>query len=357
MLQTVFNAYGITVSTDKAVPFGSGLINNTWKITTDCNVYILQRINHNIFKNPEAIAHNINVTAKYLAANCSAYLFVSPIQTTAGQDFFFDTNIGFFRLMPFVENSHTVDVVHEPTLAFEASKQFGQFTKLLSHFDTSRLQITLPDFHNLTLRYTQFEDAQKNGNPDRIKKAANLIRIIIANKNIADIFERIKINKDFKIRVTHHDTKISNVLFDQNNKGLCVIDLDTLMPGYFISDAGDMMRTYISPTSEEEKDFTKIEIRNEYFFAIAEGYIGEMKDELTNCELQYFVYAGKFMIYMQAIRFLTDYINNDMYYGAKYEEHNFVRAGNQMTLLQKLIEKENILQEYVKRFQPLASNS
>jgi len=126
-----------------------------------------------------------------------------------------------------------------------------------------------------------------------------------------------------------------------------VVDLDTVMPGYFISDFGDMMRTYLPPVSEEEKDISKIKIREEYFKAIAEGYLSEMGKELTIIEKKYLVYAGKFMVYMQALRFLTDYLNNDIYYGSKYEGQNFIRASNQVSLLKKIIEKEKVLQEMV----------
>jgi Ser/Thr protein kinase RdoA (MazF antagonist) len=150
----------------------------------------------------------------------------------------------------------------------------------------------------------------------------------------------------FKRRVTHHDTKISNVLFDNQDKGLCVIDLDTVMPGYFISDVGDMLRTYLCPVSEEEKDFSKIIVRDEFYKAIINGYKEEMKNELTEKENKYFFYAGKFMIYMQALRFITDHINDDIYYGAKYEGQNLVRASNQMVLLQRYLEKENDLGTY-----------
>jgi Ser/Thr protein kinase RdoA (MazF antagonist) len=350
MLQTVFNAFGLKENIDTAVPFGTGLINHTWKIGSSNNAFILQRINHQIFKNPAAIAHNITITGKYLEQHYPDYLFILPVKSIAGDDIFFDKDNGYFRLMPFVDNSHTIDVVRQPELAFEAAKQFGKFTRLLSDFDTSQLKITLPDFHNLSLRYRQFEEALVKGNRVRIQQSAGLINVITKKKLIVDVFENIKLNPQFKIRVAHHDTKISNVLFNENNKGLCVIDLDTLMPGYFISDAGDMMRTYLSPVSEEEKDFTKIEIRDEYFKAIVEGYLGELKEELSEEEKKHFIYAGKFMIYMQAIRFLTDYLNNDVYYGAKYEEHNFVRAGNQLTLLRKLITKEDKLQKLVADF-------
>lgn len=347
MLQKIFEAYCIEENTSAAQPFGSGLINHTWKVSVNGNSFILQRINHQIFKSPQDIANNIALTGNYLQQHYPGYLFVLPVKSKDGADIFFDGNDGYFRLMPFVNNSHTVDVAEQPQLAFEAAKQFGRFTKLLSGLDATQLKITLPNFHNLSLRYEQFQKALVDGNPERIKESAPLIDIIEANKSIVRVYEKIKADPAFTVRVTHHDTKISNVLFDENEKGLCVIDLDTLMPGYFISDAGDMIRTYLSPVSEEEKCFDKIEVREDFFLAIAKGYIGELKDELSETEITHFVYAGKFMIYMQAIRFLTDFINNDVYYGAKYEGHNFVRAGNQLTLLQKLMEKEVLLQNMV----------
>jgi len=251
-------------------------------------------------------------------------------------------------LIPFVKNSHTIDTVEQPRQAFEAAKKFGEFTRLLAGFPVQHLQITLPDFHNLSLRYKQFCKALQTGNAARLQESKECIRFIEDHKYVVDIYENILHNPSFKVRVTHHDTKISNVLFDHENKGLCVIDLDTVMPGYFISDVGDMMRTYLSPVNEEEKDFSKIEIREEYFKSIWDGYMGEMKDELNEEEKKHFIYGGKFMIYMQAIRFLTDYLNNDIYYGAKYEDQNFVRAGNQITLYNKLLEKETVLQKIIR---------
>ncbi len=345
MLQNVLTAFGLPESIDRIVPFGSGLINHTWKISHGSNNYILQRINDKVFKTPDAIAYNISITGHYLQQQYPGYLFVLPVKSIYNEDIFFEAGNGYYRLMPFVENSHTADVVQQPALAFEAAKQFGKFTRLLSGFDAGRLKITLPDFHNLSLRYRQFEESLVTGNAARIKASEKLIADVVAHKSIADVFDNIKWNAKFKQRVTHHDTKISNVLFDENDKGLCVIDLDTLMPGYFISDAGDMLRTYLSPVSEEEKDFSAIEIRDDYFKAVAKGYTGELKGELSKEEISHFVYAGKFMIYMQAIRFLTDHINNDVYYGATYEGHNFVRAGNQLTLLRKLIDREHHLQK------------
>ena len=342
MLQNVLNEYGIKDAEIK--PFGNGLINHTWTVQTASNNYILQKINHQIFKNPNLIAENIKLISDFLLQNHPKYLFVTPIKTLDNKELLFIEDDGYYRMFPFVVNSHTVDVVLSTDEAFEASKQFGRFTKLLTNFDSEKLHITLPDFHNLSLRYSQFETALQLGNKERILQASEIINFLKEQKNIAIDFEKICINNQFKKRVTHHDTKISNVLLDENNKGLCVIDLDTVMTGYFISDVGDMMRTYLSPVSEEEKDFSKIEVRAAYFKAIADGYLSEMKHKLSKNEKNHFIYAGKFMIYMQALRFITDYLNDDTYYGAKYEGHNFVRAGNQVVLLQKLIEQENDLQ-------------
>jgi Ser/Thr protein kinase RdoA (MazF antagonist) len=346
MFNAIFNEFGIEPNAS-VKPFGSGLINNTWLIGEREKEFILQRINQNIFKTPLDIATNIHLVCDHFKNQHPSYLFPCPRKTIAGDNMAFIENEGYFRIFPFIKNSHTVDVVSSPSQAYEAAKQFGRFTNLLSGFPVDKLKITLPDFHNLPLRYSQFETAIKEGDKERIKQSAAMISFMKDQQEVVSISEQIRNNPAFKKRVTHHDSKINNVLFDDNNKGLCVVDLDTVMPGYFISDFGDMMRTYLSPVSEEEKDISKIEIREEYFKAIAEGYLSEMEKELTTVEKRYLVYAGKFMVYMQALRFLTDYLNNDIYYGSKYEGQNFIRANNQVCLLKKIIEKEKTLQEMV----------
>jgi thiamine kinase-like enzyme len=321
----------------------TGLINQTWCIKNGEKDFILQKINQLVFKDPGAIAFNVRMIADYLNKNNPSYLFVAPIKTKSHEEMRQIEN-SYFRLTQFVKNSHTITTVEKPQQAFEAARQFGQFTQLLSNFPVKKLKITLPDFHNLTLRYQQFLKSLQTGNKHRLQQSLELIRFIKDNKTIVETYENILQNPFFKLRVTHHDTKISNVLFNSKDEGICIIDLDTLMPGYFISDVGDMMRTYLSPANEEEKDFSKIEIREEYFKAIWNGYMGQMNSKLTTEEKTHFIYAGKFMIYMQALRFLTDYLNDDIYYGAKYEGQNFVRAGNQAILLNCLLEKENKLQ-------------
>ncbi len=334
-MRNILLQYGFDEKDCVIRPFGNGLINRTWLLEAGSEKFILQKINQQVFKTPEDIAFNIRLISDHLKQYHPGYLFVEPVQTIACKDLF-KTEEGYFRIFPFVRDAHTIDVVEDPGQAYEAAKQFAGLTKRLSRLDLSQLKITLPGFHNLTLRYQQFEHALQTGNKERILRSKYLIEYISRQKIIAGEFEYCR--PDFKLRCIHHDTKISNVLFDENDKGLCVIDLDTMMPGYFISDLGDMMRTYLSPVNEEEKDFSKIMIRKDFYKAIVDGYRTEMGEELYDVEKNYFLYAGKFMIYMQAIRFLTDHINNDVYYGAKYEGHNFVRAGNQVKLLQRLIE-------------------
>ncbi|HNP21510.1 MAG TPA: aminoglycoside phosphotransferase family protein [Panacibacter sp.] len=349
-ISAVLDAFGLPGEKIQPEPFGSGLINHTWLFDHEAKKYILQRINNLVFRNPEAIDDNIRLIADYLKLHYPNYYFTVPVENPDSDSLIKFEKDGYFRLFEFVAGSHSYTVADEPEIAFEAAKQFGKFTRLLSGLDITKLKITLPDFHNLSLRYDQFNRALLNGNRERLAFAKALIEESKAYSNIADTYVEILKNPEFKMRVTHHDTKISNVLFDNDNNGLCVIDLDTVMPGYFISDVGDMMRTYLSPAGEEETDFNKVCIRDNFFDAIVKGYLSEMQDELTAIEKKHIVYAGKFIIYMQALRFLSDYLNNDIYYGAKYDLHNFNRAANQLKLLKALLEKEEELDNRVAAF-------
>ncbi len=309
-----------------------GLINQTWKVEANGESFILQRINHNVFSDPQKIASNIQLLADHLQSINSSYPLIAPIRTITGAELVHEAD-GYFRLTPFVKNSKTIHVVETSAQAYEAAFQFGQFTNAFSKFNASQLQTTIPDFHNLKFRYQQFRDSLQTGNTQRIQACSEEIKEIERYHFLVDQYTGIIHNPAFKLRVTHHDTKISNVLFDANDKGVCVIDLDTVMPGYFFSDVGDMMRTYLSPANEEESDLTKIEVRPDYFLSIVQGYSDAMKDELSAEEGNAFFFAGQFLIYMQALRFLTDYFNDDHYYGARYENHNLIRAQNQLQLL------------------------
>jgi thiamine kinase-like enzyme len=349
MFGSILSLYGIDESEYSVAHFGNGLINHTWKIISAGKEFLLQRINQQVFRRPADIMDNCRRLAGYFKTYHPDYLFVSPLLTHQQRNYVVDDGGNYYRLFPFVQNSYSCNTVSRPGLAFEAAKQFGKFTSLLNQFDASDLHITLPDFHNLSLRQQQFETSLKTGNKKRIMEAGETIAFLRTQRPLVETYEKIKNDPSFTLRVVHHDAKINNVLFDiSNDTGLCVIDLDTVMPGYYISDVGDMLRTYLSPASEEESDFSKIEIRENYFLEIVKGYLGEMHSELSNEELQYFVYAGKFAIYMQAIRFLTDYLSDDIYYSISYKDQNLIRANNQSALLIHFIKKEDRLNEILK---------
>ena len=352
MLDQILSAYGFPPDCE-ITPHGSGLINRTWRIRSPKGDFVLQQINSEVFTDPAMIADNIEQVGSYLSTHYPDAIFPRPVLSLKGQPLVRvsapdsttypqasatgtnGTPPAWFRLYPFIGNSVTIDVADTPSQAYEAAKKFGEFTRLLSGFPAHNLHQTLPGFHDLSRRYRDFRKALDEGNIQRIRKSGQLIGYLESQNNIVSEYEDIRANKGFQLRVTHHDTKISNVLFDRQGKGICVIDLDTMMPGYFISDVGDMLRTYLSPVSEEEKDLTLITVRESYFQAIVEGYMQEMRDELTSTEKDAFVYAGAFMMYMQVLRFLTDYLNDDIYYGRKYEDHNYVRALNQAMLLRQ----------------------
>jgi Ser/Thr protein kinase RdoA (MazF antagonist) len=345
-VQEVLSHYGLRASSVQAIT--SGLINNTWKAAAGGANYIVQKVNHQVFTKPFELADNICRLKSFLEERHPLYLFIAPVDTKEHTQLV-ALDDGYYRILPFVPDSHTIDVVSRPDQAYEAAKQFSLFTANLDGFDASTLHATIPRFHDLAWRYEQFETALSNGNGARIAEAAPLIREIQTYEDVLSDYLRIVQKEIIKPRVTHHDTKISNVLFDRQSKGICVIDLDTVMSGMFISDLGDMMRTYLSPASEEVTDLGAIEVREEYFQAIIEGYMEHMHDHLTDDERKCVLYSGYFLLYMQALRFLTDYLNNDAYYGARYDNHNYVRTANQLTLLKRFHEKRKLLTDIIRK--------
>lgn len=320
-------------------PVATGLINNSWKLMVGPQTFLLQRVNTAVFRHPSQIDANLRMLAEYLSANAPGYLFTAPVLNEHGEGLM-EIDKKCYRVFPFIPGSHTIDVVEDPAQAFAGAEQFGKFTAVLDGFDARRLRITLPDFHNLQLRAVQFDSAVKDGIPERLAESGDLTRYLQSMSGIVDRYRSFLAGKDVRVRVTHHDTKISNVLLDEDGKGLCVIDLDTVMPGYFLSDVGDMFRTYVCPVSEEEKDLDKIVVRPAYLDAVRQGYLEGMAGSLTNFELDHFHFAGTMLIYMQAIRFLTDYLTGDKYYGSRYPGQNLVRAKNQGRLLEVFQEAE-----------------
>lgn len=318
-------------------PIDSGLINHTWRINED---FIVQRINTEVFRDTALLENNVEVLVNHFSTHFPKYFFAQPIKNKQGKYFLKNASGDIFRISMYVSNSICYNSVKSAGQSYEAAKKFGEFSRLLSSIKANSLGETIPDFHNLSLRFIQFLNAIQTGNSERIKNANAQIKFILSHQEIVKRYEYLLHHREVKLRIAHHDTKISNVLFNKSDQAICVIDWDTVMPGYFWSDVGDMMRTYLSAVNEEEKDLQAIEIRNEYFEGIYEGYMEEMGHQLSKIEKEHFVFAGILMIYMQAMRFLTDYLMDDIYYGQKYEGHNFVRAMNQIELLSQLLKKQ-----------------
>lgn len=330
LAEFIDNTQGIEINR-----FGEGLIHGSYLVSKKNEPeYILQEFNTSVFKQPSLISYNLNLLSHHLHSIDTIPFFPLSINTKSHHPYVIDEG-KYFRLTPYVKDSHSINSCSKPEEAYEASFQFGRFTAAFKDFNPETLKETIPQFHDLAFRWTQFTDALKFGNQQRIQFAKKEIDKIQGHYSIVEKFNSIKSTNSFLKRVTHHDTKISNVLFDSSSKGICVIDLDTVMDGYFISDVGDMFRTYLSPANEEEQDLEMVVARKDFYNAILEGYLENMRDQMTIEERENISFAGEFMIYMQALRFITDFINDDIYYGIFYEMNNYNRTKNQLRLLQE----------------------
>ncbi len=335
LLREILSLYGLKETELTIKPLGSGLIHQTYLVTAESK-FVLQKINHAIFKNPGAIARNIDRAGTYLSKNYPDYIFLTPLRTQKGESILLLNGV-YWRLTPFAENTYSPDLLEKTEQAYEAAKAFGTLMNNLNGIPLVGFSETIKDFHNLSFRYEQFEEAIQNGSLERKKLSKELIQFYKEQNRLVNIFNKLKSENLIPLRVQHHDTKINNVLFDQkSHKAVAVCDLDTLMPGYFLSDLGDMIRTYTSAENEESTKWEAIRIRPEYLNALLAGYLSEMDQSLTATEKEYLLYAGEFMIYMQGLRFLSDFLTGDTYYPIKHPLNNFNRAKNQMLLLQDL---------------------
>jgi len=345
----VLEAYGYAKENTKITQIGTGLINRTYLLSplAEEKKYILQNINTSVFKSPQVIANNLRAIADYLAFTYPEYLFIKPVSTANSEEMAY-IHQEYWRMLPFVPNTISLEVLADPKQAYEAAKQFGKLSRLLDRFEAKTLQPTIPGFHDLALRYEQFTQALNQTSETIKEQAKEQLSEALTHKYILDYYTSYSHRKDFPDRVMHHDTKISNVLLDnETNEGICVIDLDTIMPGKFISDLGDMMRTYLCAFSENETDLDKIKIRLPYFEAMIKGYLSEMKGILTETEKELILFSGKYIIYMQALRFLTDFLSGNNYYPTSYAEQNLDRAKNQFKLLHELSVNEKELQDII----------
>lgn len=336
-MNQVLSLFGLDTDDYSVDRIGSGHIHDTYKLLGRKN-YIFQRVNKNVFKEPEIIASNLRIAADYLKERFPKYPFLTCIRSLSGNEMEYDAEGFPWRLFPFFEHTTTIDKISGTEEAFNAAAEFGRLTKYLDGVDVSRFRETIPRFHDLAHRKLQFEEALVKAE-DRAVKAQDCVLACKRSYHLVETYNSLIYGKSLKLRIVHNDTKINNVLFHQGSrKAVGVIDLDTLMPGYFIYDLGDMVRTFVCPVSEEEKDLSQISFRSEVYKALLDGYLSEMREVLSQQELAAIPFAGKMMTYIMALRFLADYLRGNTYYHISYPEQNLVRASNQLRLLDVISE-------------------
>jgi Ser/Thr protein kinase RdoA (MazF antagonist) len=315
-------------------PLGSGHIHKTFKVSGAKN-FVLQRVNKNIFTQPEVIAANNRIAFEFLKQQHPQFIFPQPLSTNKGSDLQYDDDGFPWRIFPLIENTFTIDEVSSEQDAFEAAKGFGVLTRNLNGVDVNLFKPTLERFHDLAWRYEQFEDALKKAKAETVLSCETEIAQAKSFKYLVEEYNQLIGGGELVLRVMHNDTKVNNILFDTHSrKAVCAIDLDTLMPGYFIYDLGDMVRTFVSPVSEEEKDLSKVQFRSNIYQSLLNGYMSEMEQVLTTSEKKSIPFSGKMMTYIMALRMLADYLRGNTYYHISYPTQNLVRARNQFRLLE-----------------------
>ena len=331
--------FGAKHSIEKILPLTGGLINHTYKVHAGNGFSILlQRFNTDVFKSPQAIQGNYRKIYDFTIANKLSIRLPEPIPASDGSLLYIDASSGYWRAFAFIENSVSFLTAILPEQAFTTAKTFGQFAASLNGFPATELRTTIPDFHNLSFRHKQFLQSLETAGEERMQIAKPWVDALLDRSHYKDFYELIlAAPDDFKIRVMHHDAKIANMLFDKaTQEVVCVVDFDTTMPGYFFSDLGDMIRSMACSHDENHVQFEELSIREDFYNALVNGYFQEMEAVLTTVEKQQIHQCGLLMYYMQALRFLADYLNNDIYYRINYPEQNLHRAINQVTLLKQL---------------------
>ena len=324
---------------------GGGLINHSYKVRCQLKTeFLLQQINKKVFPHPEDVQENYIRISDYAEFEFTGLRLPSPKYCGRMTTLFVDRNENYWRAFEFIKNAKMLPVAEKPGQAKATARAFAKFTAAFDAFNVSNLKEVIPGFHNLSMRYNQFEEAMKGESYERTAKALPIIQELKKREKYKHFFEIITKSNQFPKRVMHHDAKIANVLFSSiTGKVICPVDFDTVMPGYFFSDLGDMIRSMVCNEDENCINFENISIRKEFYDAIITGYLDIISSQLTESEKKYIHYSGLLVIYMQALRFLTDYLNGDVYYRISNPDQNFDRAKNQLILLQKL---EDFLSNY-----------
>ncbi|MBN1803688.1 MAG: aminoglycoside phosphotransferase family protein [Sedimentisphaerales bacterium] len=341
-------------------PLLHGHINDTYVLTVvkDKQIirYILQRINHTVFEYPPSVMKNIVRVTEHIHARMQSIdsdLASRQLTVIGSHDnacFYKDNEGNFWRVYNFIENAVSYDTIESHELAYEAARMFGWLQNMLVDLPEPALHDSIPDFHNTPKRLGAFQRVLKKDSSNRAINAKPEIEFLLNNASICGVLLNLAAEGKIPVRITHNDTKVNNVLLDNNtNKGVCVIDLDTVMPGLSIYDFGDMIRTGATFADEDERDLSKVALDLPMFEMFARGFAGQTSRFLNSAEKKHLVFAAKLITFEQLIRFLTDYLAGDIYYKVHRKDHNLDRTRTQMQLVRSIIQQEEDLNKIVEK--------
>ena len=356
----IAHTFAIYGEFEGASSFGEGHINDTflsrWNQAGTSVRYIHQRINHNVFIHPDEVMENIQRVTSHIREKIRAAgekdwtrraLTVVPCKD--GKLYSRDSAGGWWRTYLFIEKSHTIELASSTKEARFLGASIGAFQKQLADLPGPRLFDTIPDFHNMEKRYTRFYSAVAKDACGRAGKVAAEIDFMKKNENRGCILIRSLREGRIPERITHNDTKMNNILVnDTDGQALCVIDLDTVMPGTSLFDVGDLIRTVTNTAEEDETDLSTVSFDLEYFRALLEGYLSEALGFLTSEEKKLIAESGRNLTHIMGLRFLTDYLEGDHYYHISRPEHNLDRCRNQIAMMRSMDEQWEAAEKTVK---------
>ena len=335
-------------------PLGNGLINDTYHVITEgvAPDYVLQRINNAIFQDVDLLQHNIEVVTAHIRRKLEAAgtddinrKVLQFIKARDGKTYYRDEADRYWRVMVYIPDTITNEAV-TPESAYGCGKAFGNFEKMLVDVPEA-LGETIPDFHNMELRMRQLREAVANNAAGRLDEVRDIVDELERDANEMCQAERLHREGKLPKRICHCDTKVNNMLSDQQGRVLCVIDLDTVMPSFIFSDYGDFLRTGANFTAEDDPDLSRVGFNEEIFKAFTTGYLESARDFLTPIEMEMLPYAVALFPFMQCVRFLADYINGDTYYKIKYPTHNLDRTRNQLALYRDVRRHDQMMTDFI----------
>ncbi len=329
-----------------------GHINTTLKAEFSGAKYIIQKINTVVFTKPDELMSNIFAATEYIKHNLSAQ-GIDPsrrtlnfLKTNDGKMYYRDDDGNCWRSYVYIDNCYTLSENCSAEEIFEAARAFGEFQNMLSGFDGSKLYESIENFHNTPVRFKAFLEAVEKDPVGRVKDVAEEIEFFKARENETGIVTGLLARGGLPVRVTHNDTKINNILFDKDTKkAICIIDLDTIMPGSSLYDFGDSVRSGAGTAKEDEVDFEKMTLNLDIYTAYVNGYLEGTAGSLTDKEIELLPFSSKLLTYETGIRFLTDYINGDVYFRTTHPTHNLERAHTQMQLVKDIENKFEQMKE------------